>query len=130
VATVFQQPATPFVAEFVGMKNIFPAVFNAGRAQVGKLSFQIKGPDGGHSSIAIRPEHVRLFITQPECRQPNLLEGIISRISNQGVYSDVFVDVSGFQFQSILTTNNLHTMNLIPGHRIFMSVAPENIHFI
>jgi molybdate/tungstate transport system ATP-binding protein len=130
VATVFQQPATPFVAEFVGMKNIFQAVFNGGRAQVGKLSFQIKVPDSGHSSIAIRPEHVRLFITQPERRQPNLLEGIISRISNQGVYSDVFVDVSGFQFQSILTTNNLHTMNLIPGHRIFMSVAPENIHFI
>jgi molybdate/tungstate transport system ATP-binding protein len=130
VKSVFLQPATPFVAEFVGMKNIFPAIFDGNLAQVGKLSFQIRGPISGHSCIAIRPEHLSLFTSPPECRHPNLLKGIISRISNQGVYSDVVVDISGLQFKSILTTSRLHTMNLIPGHRVFLSVAPENIHFI
>jgi molybdate/tungstate transport system ATP-binding protein len=130
VATVFQQPATPFVAEFVGMKNIFPAVFNGSLARVGKLSFQINGRNSGHSCLAIRPEHIVLFVTRPERRHPNLIEGFISRICNQGVYSDVAVDAGGIQLQSILPTSNLHTMNLMVGHRIFISVAPEHIHFI
>lgn len=75
-------------------------------------------------------EHVRLFTTPPEGQPPNLLGGFISRISNQGVYSDVAVDVSNLQFQSILTTSKLHTIDHIIGHRVFLSVAPKNIHFI
>jgi molybdate/tungstate transport system ATP-binding protein len=130
VTNVFMQPATPFVAEFVGMKNIFPAIFNGSLAQVGKLSFQIKGPNSGQSRIAIRPEHVRLFPNLPEFPLPNLLEGIISRISNQGLYSDLFVNVSDLQFQTILTTSDLHTLELIPGQPVFISVSPENIHSI
>ena len=130
VTNVFMQPATPFVAEFVGMKNIFPAIFNGSLAQVGKLSFQIKGPNSGQSRIAIRPEHVRLFPNLPEFPLPNLLEGIISRISNQGLYSDLFVNVSDLQFQTILTTSDLHTLELIPGQPVFISVSPEKIHAI
>jgi molybdate/tungstate transport system ATP-binding protein len=130
VRGVFRRPATPFVTEFVGMKNIFAAKFNSSLAQVGKLSFQVKDPQKRHACIAFRPEDVRLLSTAPEGRHPNLFEGIISRISNQGVFSDLVVDVSDVQFQSILTTSNLHTMNLIPGHRVFLEVAPEDIHLI
>jgi molybdate/tungstate transport system ATP-binding protein len=130
VSNVFQQPATSFVAEFVGMKNIFPATFSKGCAQVEDLSFLIQGPNEGHTCLAIRPEHVRLLTAPPECQSPNLLEGIISSISNQGVYADVVVNVSNLQFQSILTTSDLHTMDLITGHRVFLSIAPENIHLI
>ena len=130
VANVFQRPATPFVAEFVGMKNIFPAKFGRSRAQVGKLSFHIKSAESEHACIAIRPEHISLFATAPECRLPNFLEGIISQINNQGVYSHLSVDASGIQFHTILTTSALHAMDLMPGRRVFLSVAPENIHLI
>jgi molybdate/tungstate transport system ATP-binding protein len=130
VTSVFMQPATPFVAQFVGMKNIFPAIFNGNLAQVGKLSFQIGTSNSGHSRIAIRPEHIRLFQALPEFPLPNLLQGIVARISNQGLYSDLFVNISDLQFQTILTTSDLHTMKLIPGQPIFISVSPENIHAI
>ena len=130
VANVFLQPATPFVADFVGMKNIFPATFHGRCAQIGKLIFQIKGPKSGHTSIAIRPENIRLSNTPPECRHSNIIEGAVSRISNHGVYCDVVVDTFGFQFLSILPTSNVHVSHLTPGHRIFISIAPENIHLI
>jgi molybdate/tungstate transport system ATP-binding protein len=130
VASVFMQPDTPFVAGFVGMKNIFPAAFNGSCAMVGNVSFQMRAPDSGHSRIAIRPEHVRLFTTLPEQPPPNLLEGTISGIQNQGLYSDVVVKVTDLQFKSILTTSDLHAMQLRPGQRIFMSVAPAHIHAI
>jgi len=130
VESVFMRPATPFVAAFVGMKNIFAATFNGRLAQVGKLSFQVRGRYSGRFRIAIRPEHIRLFTTCPEEGLPNLMEGIISYIRNQGIYSDVGVNVTGLQFQAILTTSDLHTMKLIPGQRVFMCVYPENIHAV
>ena len=130
VESVFMRPATPFVAEFVGMKNIFAAIFNERLAQVGKLSFQVRGQNSGRSRIAIRPEHIRLFTTRPEDEPPNLMEGTISYIRNQGIYSDIGVAATGLQFQAILTTSDLHTLQLIPGQRVFMCVYPENIHAV
>ena len=130
VESVFMRPATTFVAEFVGMKNIFSAIFNERLAQVGKLSFQVRGQNSGRSRIAIRPEHIRLFTTRPEDAPPNLMEGTISYIRNQGIYSDIGVEATGLQFQAILTTSDLHTLQLIPGQRVFMCVSPENIHAV
>jgi len=130
VADVFQRPATPFVAEFVGMKNIFPASFGDGRVQVEKLSFQIAVPNGNPSCIAIRPEHVRLSTDVPEGRPTNSQEAVISRIDNHGLYSEVLLTAAGVQFQSFLPTSQVHQMALIPGHCVFMNVAPEDIHLI
>jgi molybdate/tungstate transport system ATP-binding protein len=59
VNSIFQRPSTKFVAEFVGMRKIFPAEFCNGRARVGKLSFQVRTPDSRSTFIAIRPEHIR-----------------------------------------------------------------------
>ncbi|MFZ0611014.1 MAG: ABC transporter ATP-binding protein [Desulfobacterales bacterium] len=130
VTDIFQRPATPFVAEFVGMKNIFPAALEDGWARVGKLSFQTKAPHSGQTRIAIRPEHIRLFVAPPESPPTNCKEAVISRIDNQGVYSDVFVTASAVRFESYLPTSQVHRMNLAPGQRIFMDVASEDIHLI
>ena len=112
------------------MKNIFAAKFAGNRAQVGRLSFQNKCSSSSHGRIAIRPEHVKLSVTAPEGRQGNRLEGTISRIRNHGVYSDLAVDASGVQFQSILTTSSVCALNLAPGRHVFVSVAPEDIHLL
>ena len=130
VRSVFMRPSTPFVANFVGMKNIFPATFNGSHANVEALSFDIINSDGNKSFIAMRPEHIQLFTTAPEGRYPNLMAGTIARISNQGIYADVMLDITGVQFQSILTTSSLHAMDLHPGTPVFMSVDPAHIHFI
>jgi ABC-type molybdate transport system ATPase subunit len=105
-------------------------ILNGSLARVGNLSFQLAGPPKGHSRIAFRPEDVRLFNTPPEGRPANLFKGVIGRISNQGGFADLMVDVSDLQIQSILATSTLHTMNFVPGNRVFIKVAPEDIHFI
>jgi hypothetical protein len=58
------------------------------------------------------------------------MEGTISYIRNQGIYSDIGVEATGLQFQAILTTSDLHTLQFIPGQRVFMCVSPENIHAV
>ena len=130
VADVFLRPATPFVADFVGMKNVFRATCDDDRARVGKYAFHIKAPKNGFAFIAIRPEHIQLSTTPPDGGHPNVLAGTISRISNQGVYCDVVVEAGDVSFLSILTTSKVHAAHLVPGRPIFMRMAPENIHTI
>ena len=97
---------------------------------VENIAFQIHTPHSGCSSIAIRPEHIEVFTLPPQGRPPNLMQGTIAQINNQGVYADVILEVSGVRFQSILTTSSLHASALAPGTRVFMQIAPEHIHFI
>jgi len=130
VHSVFMRPATPFVANFVGMKNIFPTTIKDGHALVDDLILQIKIPDGQYNCVAIRPENIQLFTDTPGTRYPNLLRGVITRIDNQGLYSYVIVDVSRVQFHTILTTNSLLAMNFTAGDAVSMSVAPEHIHLM
>ena len=130
VEAVFYHPETPFVADFVGMKNIFEATFREDGVQVGGVILQIGRPPRGRSCIAIRPEHLRLYAEAPGEDTVNLVAGYVSRIDNQGVYSDVVVEAGGIVLQSLSTTFNLHRMQLAPGKRVFMSVHPEDIHLI
>ena len=41
---IFRRPTSLFAAEFVGMKNVFPATFKDDRAIVGDLTIQLEGP--------------------------------------------------------------------------------------
>jgi molybdate/tungstate transport system ATP-binding protein len=130
VSEVFMRPKTPFVARFVGMKNIFEATLDNGSAAIGKISFSIRGDRHGYGKIAMRPEHIQLYTTRPEGSQPNVFEGTISRISNQGLYSEVIVDAFSTRFLSILTTSRVHAANLMPGLDVFIQMAPEDIHIL
>lgn len=66
---VYRTPATPFVADFVGLMNFLPGVMVAGRvAQVrcGSVTLQVPAdaqglPPGSEVTVAIRPEDVRIL---------------------------------------------------------------------
>jgi molybdate/tungstate transport system ATP-binding protein len=128
VADVFQRPATPFVAGFVGMKNIFPAVFSDGTARVGKMSFRMAGSNRGGTHVAIRPEHVKLLKTQPAPETANVMQGTVRGISNQGVYSDIRVDAGDLEFRCILNTSQVLNMNLDRGSGVYLAIHPGVIH--
>ena len=62
VKDIFNRPASPFVAHFVGMKNVFSAYANKGRVRVDCLDISLPGNGGPEPTYAaIRPEHLMLF---------------------------------------------------------------------
>lgn len=127
---VFTTPATPFVAEFVGMKNIFAVSVDSGAANTGDLSFAIDRPDGNKTHMAIRPEHIRLFVDKPDTSRKNLFEGSITGIHDQGIIAEIDVAVCATRLQLIMTTSQIHQWELTPGQRIYVSVPPEHIHLL
>jgi putrescine transport system ATP-binding protein len=92
---IYEQPASRFVAEFVGDINIFDAVV-AGRcegglwslhAQSGALPLTVDDPDevlhaGDHVAVAVRPEKMRVSRERPE--GDNVIEGEIWDIGYLG----------------------------------------------
>ncbi len=131
IAKVFHQPATPFVAEFVGMKNIFPAIFNSNKAQIGKLSVKTNSHiNGSKKYIGIRPEDIHVRMDNQSLPERNSIKGTVSKILSHGFYCDICIETSDVKFTAIIPSNLLVNMNLAPGNSVYISFDPANVHAI
>ncbi|MBW2569450.1 MAG: ABC transporter ATP-binding protein [Deltaproteobacteria bacterium] len=131
IAEVFHKPSTPFVADFVGMKNIFPAIFNGNKAQIGKLTVKTNSHiNGSKKYIAIRPEDIHVSIDKQLLSQCNSIKGTVSKILNHGFYCDLCLKTSDIKFTAIIQSNLLIKMNLVQGNSVYISFDPANVHAI
>ena len=131
VADVFYRPSTPFVARFVGMKNIFPAKFDKDVAWVDDLQFTIPHSDNRFRKyVAIRPEDICVSRTNISKIATNIFNATVMRIFNKGIFSDIRLDVSGTVFQAILPTSALYRMNFAEGETVCITFTPERVHVI
>ena len=129
IAEVFHRPATPFVAEFVGMKNIFPAIFNGNKAQTGKLEIKTNSHiNGSKKYIAIRPEDIHVSMDKQSPPERNSIKGTVSKILNHGFYCDVSIKTKGIKFASIVPTNLIINLNLKEGQKVNMWFDPDDVH--
>ncbi len=131
IAEVFHRPSTPFVAEFVGMKNIFPATFNGNKAQTGKLEIKTNSHiNGSKKYIAIRPEDIHVSMDKQSPPEHNSIKGTVSKILNHGFYCDICIETSDVKFTAIIPSNSLINMNLVAGISVYISFDPANVHAI
>jgi len=129
VAEVFSKPATPFVAGFVGMKNIFPAVFQQDRACVDDLCVRLSAPvNGSKKYIAIRPEDIQISCEKFPADSSNVVSGVISGIMNHGFYSEIKIKRADIQFQVMLQSSTFFKMELSDGAPAFIQFAPSAVH--
>jgi sulfate transport system ATP-binding protein len=76
-AEVYEEPATEFVARFIGAMNIFEAEVKRGVARVGSLEFPVSGlPDGETVQIGFRPYYVKISEDPSRYRQQARLRRI------------------------------------------------------
>ncbi len=60
---VFEHPASPFVADFLGNVNLFRGRVEGGKAFIGKIALEgsaIEGPDGQSAQIFVRPHQLEI----------------------------------------------------------------------
>lgn len=83
---VYREPATPFVADFVGRINVLPAVLEAeGRVRTGPTSFRCShaGAPGGAVKLYLRPEDVLARVAPGD---DNVFDATIEKIEFLGSY--------------------------------------------
>ncbi|PIE64171.1 MAG: hypothetical protein CSA26_09580 [Desulfobacterales bacterium] len=130
VETVFKQPATAFVAEFVGMKNILPARINGNHLHIGNLVFPAPDTSDEVQLAMIRPEHVLITPVVHHNKASAGLSGRIATISNQGVFAELVVEAIGMTFYSVMLSGALLEAELQPGRLVRLHIDPSNIHLM
>jgi molybdate/tungstate transport system ATP-binding protein len=131
---IFRRPATPFVARFVGMHNIYAAEFVGPMARLGANALRLASPvsyESGH--VAFRPEDVALLngalkSDHRDDGQENTLSGSVIAVQHQGVFSDLRLQARDLKIRAIVPTSQVVQMNLSPGKPIQYRIAPQNLH--
>ncbi|MED1724795.1 ATP-binding cassette domain-containing protein [Brevibacillus parabrevis] len=114
---VYNKPANPFVADFIGAINFFaPDRFEHKQADKERL-------------LAIRPEHVRLLPDESECGIP----AVISEMEFRGSFYRMFLawEESGQSATDVLTLDLLATqarkLGLVRGQKVWLEFPLENL---
>ena len=88
---VFERPATPFVAEFVGRSARLSGVAEMGGVRAGPALLRAAAaPSSGAVRAFIRPHRIRLL--DPAAAADNVLDGVVAAIDYTGEVVQVVVD--------------------------------------
>ena len=133
VLDVYEQPRSVFVAEFLGLSNIWtftPRPGNIAATDIGPLA--ITAPLGSATTAMIRPEKIWLHpeATAPADR-PNLFPGTIREAIYMGASTQYNVELPGGAIILAHDTNNQAAeRSWHAGERIVLELKPDNIMLI
>jgi len=126
---IYQRPNSPFVAQFVGMKNVFPARFEGKKAFAGRLVLDIgrkARPDD--KFVGIRAEDV-LVTTEPLSRDGYItLNGVITDLADHGFFYLTTVRSEDIVLQSLMPKGTLFDRPPKSGTRVLACFHPSCVH--
>jgi iron(III) transport system ATP-binding protein len=131
---VYERPATPFVADFIGKVNVLNATcVGAGRYRVGQieLATAVNGIAPGRPvRLYLRPEDRVLADSGPLEGRPNHLRGTVRTVDFLGTYCLANMEVEGFDGQSMLvyfSLNQALELNVREGACIPFALRGERV---
>jgi len=128
---IYRDPASPFVADFVGRVNAIPVTLEAaGRVRIGTRSFACphEGKPGQAATVYLRPEDVLARPLAPG--DSNVFDAEIDKIEFLGSYCLVRVksgDLGEHSLTVYLSLNFLAERQLDVGGRLPMRLLPERM---
>lgn len=126
---IFLRPSSAFVADFVGMKNVFKGRFSDTKVRVQDLEIMLDDKtDETNDFIAIRPEDILLGPRALRLNGGNTFEGMITSIIDQGFTYEIHVRVGEVVFKSLITKKALVKMRIHKGGKIPVGFKRASIH--
>ncbi|MCY1289783.1 Sulfate/thiosulfate import ATP-binding protein CysA [compost metagenome] len=132
-AQVYQRPATPFAADFVGKTNMLGArVGSDGALHLGGMRMHCNAPAGCGTEEAVqvffRPEDV--CVRGIEQHGPNVLEAIVDKIEFLGAFSRLTLrlpDAASGTLCADLSLNGLHELRPNTGDRLRLAIPADRL---
>jgi molybdopterin-binding protein len=148
---VFREPASPYIAEFLGAENVFagevrvlgdaapdwlpgePGALARGQHAIefrtGALTFYTVGDaHAGPGYAVIRSEEVLLSTAPGSSSARNRFEGRITEIAALGALARAVVDINGVPLVAALTTRSAQELALAEGQRVWASFKAMAVH--
>ena len=122
---IYSRPATPFVAEFVGLTNRLPGVVRRGYVEVRGASLPLVQPDAsdGPGVALVRPEAVSIA-SEGEAT-PGPLVGTVIATAFLGATSRVTVDLGDITILAQLPTAD--AASIPAGTRVRLTLRPDPV---
>ena len=131
---VYERPATPFVAEFVGKVNVLSAsALGQGRFRVGRLDLQGAGHCGRHAA----GQSVRVYLRPEDRATEGALEGATNRVWGEvrhveflggSCLAEMRIDeLEGQPLLISFSLNQLHDLGVRVGARIELALRSDRI---
>jgi iron(III) transport system ATP-binding protein len=124
---IYREPASPFVADFVGKVNVIPAQVAGGAIRFGSLAIPCEGDDR-EARIYLRPEDVLARPIAPG--DAHVFDARIEKIEFLGSYCHVKVHspaLADHRLTVYLSLNYLAEHSLAEGSDIRLKLLPERI---
>jgi iron(III) transport system ATP-binding protein len=131
---IYSSPASPFVANFVGMMNFIPAITTntQNTVQIDSLTLHCDTPDdlGPHQpvTIAVRPEDVH--ITTDQSQSQNIVNVTITEIEFLGSFYRLTCELDDARQTHLLIEVSTHIMEQLSieiGNVMTVHLSPANI---
>ncbi len=124
---VYREPASPFVADFVGKANVLPAAVRGGQLRLGELSIPFTGDDR-EARVYLRPEDV---LARPIADgDAHVFDARIEKIEFLGSHCHVHVAAPAVQAGRLtvyLSLNFLSEASLGVGSPLKLKLLPERL---
>jgi len=124
---IYREPASPFVADFVGKVNVLPGRVHGGRLHAGSLQFDAGGDDRD-VRVYLRPEDV---LARPIADgDPHVFDATIEKIEFLGSYCHVRVASPAFAPQPLtvyLSLNYLAEQSLEVGSPLRLRLLQDRL---
>ncbi len=123
---VYDAPASPFVADFLGLANLLPArVVGPGRVEI--AGFELGAETGqarGDCTVFVRPERVR--VTDPA---NGGVPAVVREVVFVGALTHVTADVAGLTVQ-VVVANDGSTPVRPPGAACELTIPPDALRVL
>jgi len=130
IEDIFKRPNSAFVADFVGMKNLFRAEFRGTKALVSGLEIELGvTPVNSHGYLAIRPEDIVISRRRFSSSMRNAFPAVVTAIIDQGFYYEVRSQSGEVAFASLITKSSLIDLKLRETADVIISFKAASIHF-
>jgi spermidine/putrescine transport system ATP-binding protein len=133
VLDVYEKPRNVFVAEFLGLSNIWPMTpLGGGLAQTPIGNLQITAPIGSERMAMIRPEKIWIYNdTNAPHERANLFPGTVREAIYMGASTQYRVELGSGGFVLALDTNNAAAeRSWRAGEAVAVEIKPDNIMLI
>ena len=123
---VYDSPTSTYVAEFLGLANLFPArVTTPGTIKISGRS--IAGPTGdvtGDCTAFVRPERIRFTSVDD-----GVVAGSVTDVVFIGATTQIRVDVSGHELQVVVANDGAMTVPT-PGTQVGIEIPPDAVRVL
>lgn len=128
---VFRKPENEFVANFIGIKNVFSGVAevkeNLTEIKVNSIALYSTNQKTGNVRISVKPEDILLSKEKQQTTARNVLRGKISEIKYKDIIVQLTVDC-GIPFVVVITREAFLEMNINIGEEVYIYFKARNVH--